>query len=121
MRKLTLRSIWEHKRRLISTIVFAGRIDANTSPCARAASRHVEISRSSRRVRTTCSGAPPARAIAASMISIQRFVWAYTSPTCTVLPSCPSGAVPDTVMIGPMRAAREIPMRGSYGEPDEMS
>src|SRR5579884_3784469 len=39
------------------------------------------------------------------------------SPTPTVLPSGPMGAVPATATIFPIRTAREMPRRGSYGEP----
>jgi len=52
----------------------AGRIAPKNSPCARAASRHVVISRSITRVLVTSWRFPPASTIAASMISRHRLV-----------------------------------------------
>src|SRR5262245_54598976 len=55
------------------------------------------------------------------MISRQRFVCAYASPTPTVLRSGPMGAVPAISTIFPTRTARENPTMSSKGEPEDTS
>src|SRR5262245_66573720 len=55
------------------------------------------------------------------MMCRHRRAWIAASPFPTVLPSGPSGAVPDTVTTFPARTAREIPTFGSYGLPLETS
>jgi hypothetical protein len=47
------------------------------------------------------------------MSSRQRRAWIDASPLPTVVPSGPSGAVPETVTKLPARTAREMPTFGS--------
>src|ERR1051325_4035713 len=45
----------------------------------------------------------------------------YTSPGAATEPSGAIGAVPETATMDPTRTAREKPMRGSNGDPEETS
>ncbi len=69
------------------------------------------------RVRTTSRGSAPASRSAVTMISKHRRAW--TAASGSQDPSGQIGAVPDTSTRSPARTARLIPMRGSYGEPDD--
>src|SRR5438552_16446464 len=73
------------------------------------------------RVRITCRSDAPAFSKAPAIISRHRRACAPASPTPNVRPSGPSGAVPETAIMLPARAAREMPIFGSYGLPLEMS
>ena len=55
------------------------------------------------------------------MISRQRLVWPYMSPGAATPPSGAMAVVPDTATYGPMRTAREKPIFGSKGDPEETS
>src|SRR5262245_281196 len=95
---------------LTSTKVDAGRTSANRSLCAWPASAQRMMSVSMIRVRTTSPIDAPTWASARSAMSKQRTVWTYRSPTPTVAPSSPIGAVPETATRSPTRRAREKPI-----------
>src|SRR3974390_3765881 len=97
-------------------MVDAGRILPNTSPWARPASSHLEMSVTYVRVRTTSRRLAPAPARARSMFFSVCTACAYTLSAPTILPSSPVATVPATVTNGPTFTAREKPTLGSYGE-----
>jgi hypothetical protein len=70
------------------------------------------------RVRTTWLNEAPASTSASSMIRRQRR--ACTSASGSQLPSGHTGAVPETSTRSSTAIARLKPMRGSYGDPDEI-
>src|SRR5215471_3272235 len=70
-------------------------------------------------VRRTSESLPPNPSMADWTISKHLRAWAAALPFAIVLPSGPSGAVPVTAMIAPLRTAREIPTFGSNGDPVE--
>ena len=90
-----------------------------TSPCARPTSRQSSASTRYVRVRTTCSGPAPASRSAARMISRQRRACSY-APARPTRPRGGIGAVPATCTCRPATNARENPISGSNGEPDEI-
>jgi hypothetical protein len=92
-------------RRATSTMVVAGRISPNTSPCAAATSSHREMSVTNMRVRITCSSRPPSASRAARMISSARRVCSVTDGA--YVPSALIPTVPVTAITFPLRTARE--------------
>jgi hypothetical protein len=100
--------------------VHAGRTLPNTSPCTAATAGQSSMRVRKTRVRTTSASEAPASARAAPMMSRQRRAWPAGSPGAAVPPSTAIGAVPATVTNGPTRTAREKPITGSSGLPEEM-
>jgi hypothetical protein len=100
--------------------VFAGRMSRKNSPCIAATFSRSSMRVSRMRVRVTSESFAPACSRASRMISMHRRAWAAASPDATVRPSF-KGAVPATATMRPDRTAREIPIRGSYGEPEEIN
>ena len=90
------------------------------SPCTKATCSQSSIRVNKILVRITSDSFPPNPSMADWIISIHLRAWAPAFPLATVLPSGPSGAVPVTAMIFPLRTAREIPSFGSKGDPVEM-
>src|SRR6266704_3526415 len=106
-------------KRVTCITVVTGRISPKNSPCT-CPTLSQSVMRVRRiRVRITWERSAPRPSRAMRMISKQRRAWAGASPGVTVLPSGPRGAVPPTAIIEPIRTARAMPRRGSYGEPDE--
>src|SRR5205085_1824089 len=106
-------------KRTTCATVLAGRTSRKNSPCTRATRSQSSMRVSSMRVRTTSESRAPKLSSARATISKQRRACASASPGATVRPSASSGAVPATVTKFPARTAREMPMRGSKGEPLE--
>ncbi len=101
-------------------MVLAGRISEKNWPCTRATFSQSSIRVRRILVRMTSDKCPPKPSMAAWIISRVRRACAVGSPIPTVLPSGPSGAVPVTAIMRPLRTAREIPTFGSKGEPVEI-
>src|SRR5690348_16513821 len=100
-----------------STIVHAGRIFPNTSPCARPTFSHSLMSLTKIRVRTTCSIFAPAFSSATSIFFNVCTVCARASPFPTISPFASVAVVPETHTCAPTRTAREYPTTGSHGAP----
>jgi hypothetical protein len=99
-------------------IVAAGRTSPKTAPCTAPTESASAGSTRNIRVRTTSRIPAPASVSAASMIAKQRRAWRPASSGHE--PSGNTGPVPETRTRSPTRTAREKPMVGSKGEPEEM-